>query len=198
MITVAYRLKADQIEGGPAWLDTERFEIAAKSEKPAGSDELHVMLRNLLADRFHLQFHLVKKEMSAYALLVDKSPKLEPHPSGNPGEPWIDQAPGKPFHLDLAARSVTMDYFAFRLAQLLPLPVVDRTGLKGEFDFKLSYTQEPPPDIQPGTLLNGEPVDFTGPTIFEALKQQLGLRLDKTKAPIDVAVIDRLEKPTAN
>jgi uncharacterized protein (TIGR03435 family) len=92
MIQVAYRVKADQIVGGPGWLETARYDMEAKAEKPSSADELHVMLMNLLVDRLHLQFHQESKDMRRYALMVDKGgPKLTPHEAANAGEPWIDQ-----------------------------------------------------------------------------------------------------------
>ena len=84
MIQVAYRVKAEQIAGAPGWLDTDRFDMEAKAEKPSSTDELHVMLMNLLVDRLQLKFHQEKKDMRIYALTVDKSgPKLTPHEAAN-------------------------------------------------------------------------------------------------------------------
>ncbi|MCU1232563.1 MAG: hypothetical protein JWP63_530, partial [Candidatus Solibacter sp.] len=124
MIQVAYRVKAEQIVGGPGWLDTDRFDMEAKAEKSSTADELHVMLVNLLVDRLQLKFHSEKKDMSMYALTVDKGGhKMTPHEAASAGDPWIDQSQPKFLHLKLAATSAPMDYFAFRLAQLLDRPV---------------------------------------------------------------------------
>jgi uncharacterized protein (TIGR03435 family) len=199
MIQVAYRLKAEQVVGGPAWMDTDLFDMNAKAEKPSTTDELHLMLQNLLAERFKLQFHRSAKEMPMYALTVDKGgPKMQAHQAASAGDPWIDQAQDKPFHLNLTATFAPMDYFAWRLSMLMDLPVVDHTGLKGGYDFKLLYTRDVPPNIPEGAQLNGQPIDTSGPTIFEALRQQLGLKLDKTKGPVDTMAIDHVEKPDAN
>ena len=91
-----------------------------------------------------------------------------------------------------------MDYFAFRLSQVLDRPVINLTKLPGSFDFDLAYTREPPPGIKEGSLINGEPVDISGPTIFEAVRKQLGLKLDPEKGPVDIIVIDHVEKPSEN
>jgi uncharacterized protein (TIGR03435 family) len=199
MIQVAFRVKAEQIVGGPAWLDTDRYDMQGKAEKSSNADELHVMLMNMLADRLQLKFHHEKKEMRMYALTVDKGgPKLTAHEAANAGEPWIDQAQEKFLHLKLKATSAPMDYFAFRLSQLMDRPVVDLTNLKGGYDFSLEYTRELPPGFPEGGKINGEDPDTSGPTIFAALKQQLGLELKADKGPVEVIVIDHAEKPTGN
>src|SRR5207248_5001548 len=87
MIMVAYRIKADQVAGGPGWIDTDLYDMNAKAERPSSVEELHVMLQNLLAERFKLQFHRETKELPVYALSVDKNgPKLTPHEAQNAGE----------------------------------------------------------------------------------------------------------------
>jgi uncharacterized protein (TIGR03435 family) len=199
MLQVAYRLKPEQITGGPSWIDTDRFDLNAKAEKPSTSDELHVMLMNLLAERCKLQFHKASKEMAVYAITVDKGgPKLTPHNATNSGDPWITQQTERLLHINLGATAVDMDYFAFRLAQLLDMPVVNQTGIKGGYDFKLEYTRDLPPGIPENAQLNGQPLDTSGPSLVEAMRQQLGLKLEKTRAPVDIIVIDHIEKPTGN
>ena len=199
MITVAYRVKPDQIVGGPAWLDTELYDMEAKAEKPSNADELHVMLMNMLVDRLQLKFHHDKKEMKMYALTVDKDgQKLTPHDPQNPHDQWIDQVNEKFLHLKLHATSVPMEYVAFRLATLMDLPVVDLTGLKGNYDFDLTYTRDLPVGFPEGAKINGEDPDTSGPNIFQALKQQLGLELKSQKGPVELIVIDHVDKPSAN
>lgn len=199
MIQVAYRVKADQIAGGPAWLDSDRFDLEAKADKPSSADELHVMLINMLQDRIQLKFHREKKEMAMYALTVDKGgPKLTPHEAANAGDPWIDQIQEKFLHIKMKATSAPMDYFAFRLSQLMDRPVVDLTNLHGGFDFNLEYTRELPPGFPENGKINGEDPDTSGPTVFDAVKKQLGLDLKAQKGPVEVIVIDHAEKPTGN
>lgn len=199
MLTVAYRIKADQIVGGPDWMNTARFDMTAKAEKPATVDELHVMLKNLIADQFHLKFHTETKELPVYALMVDKDgPKLlSAHSDGEvSGKSWIDvqikQFPQNTWH----ATFVSMDYFAFRLSQMLDRPVIDLTKLPGSYDFDLSFTRELPPNMPPDAMINGAPIDTSGPTIYEAVRKQLGLRLERQKGPVQIMVIDHVEKPT--
>ena len=199
MIQAAYRVKAEQIIGGPGWLDTDHYDMEAKAEKPSSPDELHVMLINLLADRLHLQFHQEKREMRRYVLTVAKDgPKLTRHDAANAGQPWIDVSQERFLHMKLHATYAPINYFAFRLSQMMDLPVVDETNLPGGYDFTLEYTRDLPPGLPPGAMLNGEYPDTSGPTVFEAVKQQLGLELKAQKGPVRVIVIDRAEKPTAN
>jgi uncharacterized protein (TIGR03435 family) len=199
MIQVAYRIKADQIMGGPSWLETDRFDMQAKAEEPSSGDELHVMLMNMLVDRLQLKFHHEKKEMQIYALTVDKNgPKLTPHEAANGGDPWIDQAEESFLHVKMKATSSPMDYLAFRLSQVMDRPVVDLTNLHGGYDFNLEFTRDLPSGFPQNGKINGEDPDTSGPTLFAAVKQQLGLELKAQKGPVDVIVIDHVEKPTDN
>jgi uncharacterized protein (TIGR03435 family) len=91
-----------------------------------------------------------------------------------------------------------MDYFAWRLSMILDRPVVDQTNLKGGYDFDLLFTPKLPPNFQPGTGLNGAPIDTSGPTIFEAVRRQLGLKMERQKGPVDVLVVDQAVKPVEN
>jgi uncharacterized protein (TIGR03435 family) len=199
MIQVAYRVKPEQIAGGPDWVASDTWDLNAKTDRQASTDDLRLMLQDLLAERFHLQLRRATKELPAYILSVDKSgPKLTPHQATHSGDQWIDQ-PQQPFlHVKLLARFSTMNYFAFRLSQLMDRPVVDHTDLKGGFDFELTYTRDLPPNIPPGAMLNGEPIDTSGPTVFAAIRQQLGLKLEPQKAPVEILVIEHVEKPTEN
>jgi uncharacterized protein (TIGR03435 family) len=198
MIMVAYQLKADQITGGPDWINTDRWDMNAKAEKPSSADELHLMLQDLIADRFQLKFHRDTKELPVYVLSVDKAPKMTPHEAASAGDPWIDQAVERVVQVRLSAKFCHMDYLAWRLGQLLDRPVINRTRLKGGYDFELSYTRDLPPGVREGALLNGEPIDISGPNIFTAIKQQLGLKLEPQKGPVETLVIDHVEKPAEN
>jgi len=199
MIQVAYRLKPEQIVGGPDWVASDTWDLNAKTDRQATTDDLRLMLQDLLTERFHLKLRRDTKELPAYILSVDKSgPKLTPHQPTHSGDQWIDQ-PQPPFlHVKLSARFSTMNYFAFRLSQLMDRPVVDRTDLKGSFDFELTYTRDLPPNMSPGAMLNGEPIDTSGPTVLAALSQQLGLKLEAQKAHVEILVIEHVEKPTEN
>jgi uncharacterized protein (TIGR03435 family) len=96
------------------------------------------------------------------------------------------------------AKFASMAYFAWRLAQILDRPVLDRTNLKGSYDFDLSFTRELPPGFPFAALNNGLSIDTSGPPIFEAVRKQLGLKLERQKGPVEILVIDHAEKPVAN
>lgn len=199
MIEAAYRVKPEQIVGGPGWLDSDRYDMEAKAEKPSTSDQLHVMLINMLVDRLHLKFHREQKDMRRYVLTVaEDGPRLTPHPGANAGDLFIDQTVEKFLHIKLVGTAAPMDYLAFRLSLLMDLPVVDLTNLHGGYDFTLRYTQDLPPGFPQGAKINGEDPDTSGPNVFAALKQQLGLKLASDKGPVEVIVIDHVEKPTVN
>jgi uncharacterized protein (TIGR03435 family) len=199
MITVAYRVKTEQVVGGPDWMNTDFYDMKAKAEKPSSIEDLHLMLQDLLADRFKLKFHRDTKEMPVYGLTVDKGgPKLQPHEAQSAGDPWIEQEQPQFLHVKMHAKFVPMDYFAWRLGQILDRPVLDLTKLKGGYDFDLAYTRELPAGIPEGASLNGEPIDSSGPSIFEAMQKQLGLKLERQKGSVDVMVIDHAEKAVEN
>lgn len=175
----AYGLGPNQIAGGPDWLESDRFEIVAKSEHDEDGDRaLMLMLRTLLAERFKLSTHFETRNVPALVLEVaKKGPKLEKAEAGQArtqnGRGLID------------ARSITMSRFAEVLSRQMDLPVVDRTGLEGAFNLKLEWT---PANAKPDG----------GPSVFTALQEQLGLRLDSRKMPIEILVIDHAEKPSEN
>jgi uncharacterized protein (TIGR03435 family) len=206
LITVAYRIKSDEVTGGPAWIETDRYDMNAKAERPSSIEELHMMLKNLLADEFKLRFHRAMKELPVYALVVDKDgPKLTPHESPGAsetaGETWIeitaDPSPELFLRRTWHATLTPMDYFAFRLGEMLDRPVVNLTELKGSYDFDLSFTMELPPGAPEHPLFNGVAVDTSGPRVFEAI-HKLGLRLESKKHPVEIMVIDHAEKPSTN
>jgi uncharacterized protein (TIGR03435 family) len=197
---VAYQVKEDQIAGGPAWVDTERYDLNAEAEKPSSIEELHIMLQNILTERFKLRFHREVKEMSAYVLAVDKDgPKnLKPHPSPSGGDVVLDRVSDGLVHDKWTAHCASIDFFVWRLSAWFDRPLINQTNLDGCFDFELTFTQELPRGIQEGQLFNGVPIDTYGPTIYQALPKQLGLKLESKKAPVDTLVIDHAEKPDEN
>jgi uncharacterized protein (TIGR03435 family) len=196
-IQIAYRIQEYQVSGGPNWLDTARFDIVAKA---ADSDEklpnavrqerMEAMIRTLLEDRFQLAIHRETKVLPAYTLTVGKNGhKLK---EAEPGEgSSTSSGRGK-----LTAKRVSMADLAVRLSSLMDRPVVDMTGVKGTFDLALEWT--PDDAAKPGG--NDEVLieKSSGPSIFTAIQEQLGLRLEAQKAPVEKIVIDRAEKPSDN
>lgn len=208
-----------QVLGGPAWLDTDRYSISAKAEgQPSAIVMMGPMLQTLLEDRFQLKIHVEPKETPVYALTVSKTPKLTPTKEGscvpvdlNNREHWnatgfmpcgFPKMSPKDGMTAFEVNGITMEEFAGRLP-IFPDPrhVVDRTGLTGRYDIRFSFVREFPG----GTIqLNGvnqpapPPSDSAGPSIFTALQEQLGLKLSADKAPVDVLVIDSVQKPVEN
>ncbi len=195
MILLMFDLNRNQVSGGPGWLDTDLYDIEAKAEAPHSRDELHTMFQNLLADRFKLQFHIGQKVLPAYELTVDKSgPKMKENPNPETfGIPIQGGGRGK-----LMATHSSMPYFAWVMSQRLDQPVIDHTGLSKFYDFTLEWTPEPPPGV--GAAGGGDAglPAFNGPDLFTAISEQLGLKLTSHKGPVDVMVIDHIERPSEN
>jgi uncharacterized protein (TIGR03435 family) len=199
LISFAYGLHPRQITGAPAWLETELFDIQATPDPPGMPNlkQIQVMVQKLLTDRFKLTFHRDKKELSVFALTLGKTgPKLTAS-TGNPNGP-----PGLGFGglgIMFAQNATLGDFTATLQSNVLDRPVVDQSGLTGRFDFQLKWT---PDDSQfPG--IKGQlppPKDNAEaqPDLFTALQQQLGLKMEATKAPVGIIVIDKVEKPTEN
>jgi uncharacterized protein (TIGR03435 family) len=198
LIQFAYGLPDSQILGGPAWLDSIMFDIDAKSD-PAVDAQLHAlpteqarqqkqkMVQALLADRFKLKAHQETRQLPVYALLVAKNgPKFQP--SQITGT-TIDTGRAR---LHIAGSDDTIGILARELAQTLGRVVLNQTSLSG--DLKLRWT----PDDAPPPMLNGEPDPSAPPGIFTAIQEQLGLKLESTRGPVPVLVIDSVEMPSAN
>ncbi len=196
MIAVMYRVSARQIIGGPSWIGTQTFDIETRSDHIANLEEMHTTFKNLLADRFGLKIHVEQNEGADYELLVDKA-GVKMQPDGDVPDLNI------PINISQPPRTfrgvkVSMSYLCWFLSNQMrndPRPVVDKTGLKQVYDFTLTFQQEQPPDLIPGDL----PPDVRNlPTLFDALPEQLGLRLVRAKGPVDQYVIDHAEMPTPN
>jgi uncharacterized protein (TIGR03435 family) len=195
IMSLMYKIPMSKISGGPAWFENDRWDIDAKAAHASSLDDLHVMFQNLLADEFKLKFHKEVKEGPVYALVVDKG-----------GSKMNVNTTEQDFKIPLRGERgstigtrVPMEHFAWWLGTG-PLardgrPVIDKTGLTGFYDFKLSFL----PDIPKGadaSQLPPEMADF--PDLFTALREQLGLKLEPQKGPVNYYVIDSVEKPAAN
>jgi uncharacterized protein (TIGR03435 family) len=207
ILTWAYKVQDFQISGGPAWIKSLRWDILAKaqrSEAAAGEPaefekmndsqqqramaETRTRLQALLADRFQLAIHRETKDMPAFTLTVAKNgAKLTESANGG----GIRRGRG-----EIVGKGAKMAALASFLAVDLSAPVTDGTGLTGRYDFQLEWT----PDRPASAGNPGEPqsLDATGPSLFTAIQEQLGLRLEPHKAPAEVVVIDRAEKPAEN
>lgn len=213
MIMLAYDVRDFQILGGPGWVGAERFDVTARPERAAskGQEDLAKMtadqfktvrdqsnerLRSLLEDRFQLAVHKETKEQPIYALMLAKNgPKLQENQAPEPRQ-RMSLERGR--SLGMAA---SMEMLVHVLSDAMGRPVVDKTGLTEKYDFVLEWT----PDVGAGGNAQGFGDGITspapapgGPTIFTALQEQLGLRLDSQKGPVENIVIDRVEKPSEN
>ena len=183
----AYGVGPSQIAGGPPWIDADRFAIVARADQPVGEHALMLMLQTLLAERFQLRLHHETRSMEALSLEVAKSgPKLQKAAGGGSS---TNSKRGR-----IEAKSTDMAHLAEVLARDLGVPVVDRTELAGAFDFLLEWSPESDQPLKPGET---PPAD-AGPSIYTAMQQQLGLRLQSRRLPVDVLVIDHTEKPSEN
>jgi uncharacterized protein (TIGR03435 family) len=229
LIGLAYRIKAPLIFG-PDWIASERFDISATL--PAGSTtaQLPEMFQALLADRFQMKVHRDKKELPVYALVAGKGPlKLKeslPNPDADKDEPkgtanvsaggsakgvGINFGHGVSFTFannQFVATKMTMAMFAENLERFADRPIVDETGLTGQYDFTIDFIPEEyrimliRSAVQTGANLRPQALrllDNASPAALGDALQQIGLRLDPRKAPLDVLVIDgALKTPTAN
>jgi uncharacterized protein (TIGR03435 family) len=218
LIVIAWRVQPYQIAGGPPWLDSAHYDIVASAETKPKPDQMPLMIQSLLEDRFQLTIHREIKELPIYALvLARKDGKLGPGLTESkeggcmqidPSKPPPPPEPGKPPTLGcggimmgpsrLTALSVPLAQITPMLGRFLGRTVTDKSGLTGKFDIRLEWT---PDEMQlaqfaPGAQL--PPEESGGPSIFTAVEQQLGLKLESQKGPVETIVIDRAEKPSEN
>ena len=191
LIMDAYRMFDFQVSGGPNWLDTYRVDIDAKGDEQSKPEQLRTMIRTLLSDRFHMVSHRETKELPVYALVVGKGgPKMKQSK---------EEAVPPEFRVfmrkQITAKRAPLEFLTEALAFVMGRPVLDQTGLKGGFDYALEWT----PDQSQGKG-DDEPLppDPEHPSIFVALQEQLGLKLESRKGPVDILIIDRIEKATEN
>jgi uncharacterized protein (TIGR03435 family) len=184
----AYGVGPHQISGGPDWLESDRFEISAKADRPIDDDAvLMVMLQSLLAERFKVVLHRETKTISAFVLEVARNgPKLEKAEAGEAGTSTSTSNTG----VTIVAHNTDMDSFARILSRKTDLPVVNHTGLDGVFNFKLHWTPDSAKPLNDGTVEEA--------SVFTAIQEQLGLRLRSRKAPVEILVIDHAEEPSQN
>lgn len=222
LIRFAYETPDFQIAGGPNWIMADRFDVVAKADGDPSVAQQRLMLRSLLTERFKLTTHTETRELSIYALTVaGKDGKTKPQlrhtetdcasvqspafagigPSPSNGPPscgYFGMAPGTDVRSGrggFAFRGLTMGAFAKLLVPMVRRTVSDRTGLSGYFDADFDFLAEVgPPPPPPGVT---DPFDRTAfLSVFTVLPEQLGLKLESTKGPVDVLVIDRVERPT--
>ena len=220
LIEDAYQILPFQLTGGPAWLDSRKFSINATANEAATPDQMRLMLRTLLEERFQLKVHYEKRELPIYRMVLAATGKLGPQLrrteadcAGAPVDPFRGITPGQSYpcgyfgpspavNLDSgrayqAIRGLTLEDFTLRLYPYLGRRVIDGTRLSGYFDADFEFTAEivmPPPPP-------GQPNPYDGrvlPSIFSVLPQQLGLKLESQRGTVDILVIDHAEHPSDN
>ena len=188
---IAYGVKVVQAAGGTKWADVERFDIEAKAARPASDKELLQMLQGLLKERFKLDVHRESKMVPGYAMLAARG-GVKIH-EVEPGAAHVQARRGM-----INAERITMPNLAEALGEVLSVPVLDMTNTPGVFDFSLLWTADM---VRAGQLTADEPDEptaqpagLTPASLFGAMQEQLGLRLESRKVPVDVMVIDKVEK----
>lgn len=215
LIRNAYQLQDFRMSGGPNWMDTDRFDVEATAGASVPLDQIRAMTRTLLEDRFHLKTHTETRELPIFVLsLARRDGKLgdqikvsgkeclpmtppagAPPPPPPPPGPTANGAPGCPSMLapgNISGRKITITRLAATLSIFLSREIVDKTNLSDEFDLDLRWTPDQPPPID----VRNAPADPTAPPLFTAMQEQLGMKLDSLRGPVEVLVIDSAEKPT--
>lgn len=203
LIAFAYGVYPFQVVGGPAWMSSERFDMEAKAAEPIGSSTNSDLarrqrLRSLLSDRFRLVVREEKREMPVYAVTIAKSgSKLKRAREMTTGEGFSTGMPGK-----LNGTNSTVGALAESLSSSVGRPVLDESGLVGRFDWNLTWVAE---SVRPTlSSVGGEkpgpaaPSDVSGPSLFTAIQQKLGLRLESKKGLAPAVIVERVERPSAN
>ncbi len=223
LVQVAYGVEQDQVIGGPPWIDSDHFEVNATTPAGASIDDVRTMLQQLLADRFGVAARKESREGPVYLLSysgkfgpkmrpagetcapivpppgLNVPPPPPPPPAGAAefialgATPGASKCGGLQMNGYISARDWSLDSLVWVLRQALERPVVDRTGLKEKYDFDLMYL----PDTGPPRI-NGGAIAWDAPSLQTAVREQLGLKLDSSRAPIDVVVIERANPPTEN
>ena len=216
LIMQAYRVLDFQVSGGPSWIEGDRFDIEARAEAgavppptgppdPTRPDRMALMMQSLLEERFQLKLHRETRELLVYTLVVGKDgSKMQATVDGRPGPGGLNagsaRTSGVPGGVEMTASGISMATLSTMVSQQVRRPVIDITNLTGLFDLTLKWSPqanssalvpaggpEPPPPVEP-----------SGPSIFTALQEQLGLKLESTKGPVEVLIIDSVQKPSEN
>lgn len=219
LVVMAYRIQPFQIAGGPSWFDSAHFDMSAKAEENAKPGEMPLMLQALLADRFQLVLQKDTKEMPVYALVLARKdgklgPKLTEKKEGgcetfDPAKPPAPVEPGAPRrrycgNMMMSPRSlngvgIPVSNMVPMLARMLGRTVIDKTGLTAKYDISMEWA---PDDAQLAAMgpdaPRPAPSDTPGPSIYTALQEQLGLKLESQKGPVEVFTVVKAEKPSEN
>jgi uncharacterized protein (TIGR03435 family) len=191
LVRVAYGIQEFQIAGQPGWFDADRFDVEARAAQDLKPEDWPPMLQLLLADRFKFAFHRERRDAQTLVLVVAKNGAKLTRADSSKCDPDQPNTCGnfRASPTEIIGERVSMTQFATRLSRSIGRIVTDNTGLTGIFDLKLEWTRE--------DAFN-EPGASASPAIFAALQDQLGLRLESKKEPVETLVIDHVEKPSDN
>jgi uncharacterized protein (TIGR03435 family) len=209
LVAFAYQVEEFRMRGGPGWIRSDRFDIIAKAERdsPIGPvfgppDQITLMVRALLVERFRLVVHTETREMPIYALVLARNdgtlgPRFRPTQCDD--APVSARASGRPCNNrgvpgSFVWHRLPMSQLTVFLRRQVQRAVVDRTGLTGTFDINLSWTPDQISGDREGP--SPPPIDLSSTSIFTAVQEQLGLKLESTRGPVEILVIDRVEHPT--
>ncbi len=211
IILTAYGIQPYQLIGGPNWMTSDGFDIEAKADGEASTAQMLLMLQSLLADRFKLAVHRETREQPVYSLTAAKGTFNPPPPKEGGCAPLDPTAPPQPGPMPcgmvrtglsgfLDGYNIEISKVVYSLASVLGRPVLDHTGFTGTLDLHLKFTPDAATQGLPGGALGAPPADPdpSRPNIFEAVQEQLGLKLTSSKGPVEVLIIDHVERPTAN
>lgn len=184
LISRAYGVAGSQISGGPGWIDSEKYDIDARASTTSEmtTDEVRPCLQSLLTERLKFKFHRETRQESVLSLVVAKGgPKFKEDPKAGSPSISASSSGGK---ASIVGKNVTIDRLAEYLSTRAGHPVLNNTGLSGKYDFSIEWAMDETAD--------------SGPSIFTAIEDQLGLKLNPTKGPVEVIAIDSVEHPTQN
>jgi uncharacterized protein (TIGR03435 family) len=194
LVTYAYDLPDYQVIGGPAWVRTDRFDIAARAGREASVPDIRRMLQSLLEDRFKLRTHTEQREMTLYKLVMARGDgRLGPNikESDDECKRLVQRPPNVPAGAVTVTGCSTIAHLARSSAQTMAAPVTDATGLVGPFEYAFYYSSGGE-GLRAGTSISP---DVSAPAFPSALQEQLGLKLEAARGPVEVLVIDSVERP---
>jgi uncharacterized protein (TIGR03435 family) len=190
LVLLAYRIPEAQLIGGPDWIGTLRFDIEAKTADGVqlhGPEENLSLIRSLLQNRFQLKVHRETREGAVFNLVIGKNGSKLP-PAVDSGAPRSGGVRGGPDTVEMTGTANSIEDLIARLAPQVGRPVIDKTNLTGKFDFKMTFNPRP--------LVSA--TQSAAPDIFTALQEQLGLKLESAKGPVEMLVIDSVQRPSEN
>jgi uncharacterized protein (TIGR03435 family) len=191
MLMFAYGMHKKEIVGAPGWIATERWDVQGVPDVPGGPSlkQAQILTRKLLAERFGLKVHRETKELAVYAVTVAKGGEKMARSAGDPNGTPDENENSNGGQITMRMTNMSMGEFAPDLGYFLDRPAVDQTGLTGRYDFQLKWTADD----------SRAPTDGSAaPGLFTAIQQQIGLKLEPVKAPVEVLVVDAVERASAN